>query len=187
MDSDRFDALSRRLSSRRTALTGLVGGVAAILGVSATKDVAAHNLAPACQKITDPVKRRKCLVRARRHKRQQHSCKPRPLAVTCANRCGRFQNNCRKAVNCTCAAGKLCMSNTSCSRFCHPVNLPCPPGCICGLFAVETPTTPHCIPASITSCAQLTQVCASSAECPPGHFCSTGSCPMNVCAPVCQV
>jgi hypothetical protein len=191
MESDRFDALARVFSSRRIAVFGLVGGVAALLGISAVEDAGAHNPGPACRKIPDPVKRRKCLARARRHKRKAHSCKPQPVAVTCANRCGSVRNSCRKAVPCTCPAGKTCLLNGSCNRICvvGGTILQCPAGCDCDVADIEGNV--HCMPESIAECEQVPMVCSSTAQCPLGHFCSTPSCGFggleSRCVPVCPI
>jgi hypothetical protein len=189
MDSDRFDALSRVLSSRRAALTGVLGGVAALLGLPRVEEASAHNPIPACQKLADPTKRQACLRRARRHNRKQHSCKAKPLAVTCADgRCGPRRNNCRRQVSCPCASGKLCLGNRTCSRFCG-LSVPCPPGCACGAPDISGSLI-HCLPLTISDCPQVPQVCTSSTECPFGHYCGRTVCGPGMteqgrCIPVC--
>lgn len=65
MDSDRFDILTRMLSSRRLTLTGLLGGLTALLALRSGEDAAAHDPIPACRKIDNPERRRDCLRRAR--------------------------------------------------------------------------------------------------------------------------
>jgi hypothetical protein len=188
MDESRFDALTRRLSSRRVALGGLLGGLAALLRV-APKEADAHNPIPDCKTVKDPRKRLACLRRARRHNRNQHSCKPQPRAVTCNNRCGTTQNNCKKRVNCTCPAGKTCLRNQGCDRSCTVFGEPgdCPVGCWCGIRLVEAPTTRLCVSIAVTQCEQAIIPCVTSANCPRGHFCGLTTCevPTTRCLPNC--
>lgn len=169
MDSNQFDALTRTVGSRRTALTGLLGGsLAALLSVPAVEDASAHDPAQACRRLADLAKRRRCLARARRHKRKRHTCRPQPAAVTCAGRCGGIRNNCGKPVACSCPPGRLCVANKSCNRFCEPGTLACPAGCICGIVHADDGAPPHCMPSGINDCAQVPRVCATTAECPVG-------------------
>jgi hypothetical protein len=138
MDSARFDALTRVLSSRRTAMIGALGGLAALLSLPGS-DADAHNPVPACNKIKNSARRRACLRRARQHNRS-HICRPQPPSVTCANRCGPILDNCRKQVNCTC-----------------PANQPCDLGsgtCICLTDGQNCTSAPQCCQETIpTSCA----------------------------------
>lgn len=188
MESKQFDALTRTFSSRRTALGTLLGGMAALLSLAGPEVTSAHNPGPTCQKLSDPVKRRQCRARARRHIRKRHTCRPQPVAVTCAGRCGQTQNNCRQPVICTCPAGKTCLDNGSCSRACIAggtvVN--CPAGCFCGVAALGGDV--HCVPDGINDCALVPLVCTSTAQCPAGHFCSTPVCSgTSRCVPVCPI
>ena len=187
MDSKRFDALTRTLSSRRLVLAG---GVAALRGLIGAGDASAHNPVLACRKIEDPGKRRRCLRRAKQHSRLKHTCKALPVTVTCANRCGSTTNNCKKAVACACPPGKLCLLNDSCSRLCEGEVIPCPPTCNCGIPAVEGGT--HCFPAALEECQQVPQVCTSTSQCPIGHYCGIADCgPAGAlegrCIPVCSI
>lgn len=191
MDSDQFDALIRKLSTRRTALAGGIAGLAAILGLTRSEAASAHDPAAACRKLADPVKRRRCLNRARAHHRKQHSCQPQPVAVTCAGQCGTKLNNCRKPVTCTCSSGKACLPNGTCSRPCHPIQLPCPGNCFCARGPVENEDPGQCIPDG-GLCEQSPLVCTSTAECPVGHYCSPRICtgPSGLesrCVPICQL
>lgn len=108
MDDSRFDALTRTVGSRRT-----------VLSLDPADEVAAHNPVPDCHIIDVPERRRACLRRARRHHRQQHTCRPQSPAVTCGGRCGTARvNNCDKKVSCACPAGKACLGNGSCVEAC---------------------------------------------------------------------
>lgn len=186
MNAKQFDARTRGLSSRRTALTAGFGGLATLFGLAGPTPAGAHDPSAACRKLPDPGQRRKCLARAKRHKRKQHTCRPQPVAVTCANRCGAARNNCRKAVSCTCPTGKVCLENGSCNRICSVGGtlVPCPVGCECGLAGLDGQA--HCIPNTIEECEQVPMVCTSTAQCPLGHFCSTPVCNgQSRCIPVC--
>jgi hypothetical protein len=190
VDDAHFDALTRSLRSRRAAVTGLLGGLAAMLGLG--DDANAHNPAPACRRLTDPARRRRCQRRARAHHRNRHVCKPRPVAVTCRNRCGGTRNNCRHKVSCTCPAGKLCLPNQSCSQACTPASPVCPAGCYCFSTQLVETSQHQCVPQGISDCAQIPQRCTSSAECPFGQFCGTTACSPSGddeerCIPVCPV
>jgi hypothetical protein len=146
---------------------------------------------PRCRRIKDPANRRRCLRNARRHNQQQHSCKPQPIAITCAGgRCGSALDNCRKPVTCpSCAAGKSCVAeNGSCSQSCDIFGPDiCPAGCSCSVQPA-TGGSAQCVPAgAFFPCEQIPQVCTSTAQCPLGSFCGamTGVCGTNRCVPVC--
>lgn len=176
MDSDRFDALTRLLSSRRAALTGLVGVAATLVGLAAVADVSAHNPTAACRRLPTPAKRRACRRRARRHNRT-HRCRPRPATEICARlgRCsGVAVNNCRKRINCTCPAGKRCLSNGSCAAICGPGFPDCTGDCGCS--GPEVGGGFICRPATVSQCEQVPEVCTTTADCPLGSFCFSQAC-----------
>ena len=178
MESNQFDNLTRKMAVRRMALLGLAGGIVGLLGLSGGEEAGAHNPLPNCRRIGDPDQRRKCLRRARAHKRKQHSCRPQPVAITCANRCGSVRDNCRKGVNCACPAGKTGLVNNGCSRTCDETLLSCPVGCTCGVRLIED-DTPHCFSAAVAECTQVPQICTSTAQCPTGQFCGQVFCGPN--------
>jgi hypothetical protein len=191
MDSVRFDAISRALSSRRTALSGVLGGVAALLGIPAAQEADAHNAAARCRRLPEPAKRRACLRRARNHNRT-HRCRPRPPAAVCASlgRCrGTAVNNCGRRVTCACPAGKRCLINGSCARTCDGNPTGCPTGCVC--TGPEVGGGAHCTPSATADCDLLPQVCVTTADCPQGFFCHSEACTLpggareNRCMPVC--
>jgi len=120
MDVDRFDALSRSLStagSRRCALTALVSGTLGLFGAQA-EETAAKN----CKKIKNKAKRKKCLAKAR--------CVPSCAGKVCGDDgCGGV---CGVACtgNLTCDNGTcLCPPGQGCGTAC------CPPGqgCVGGI------------------------------------------------------
>jgi hypothetical protein len=192
MDSKRFDNVTRALSTRRLALTGLVGGVATLLGLTNADEASAHNAVVACRRIADSPRRQACLRGAKRHKRLKHSCKSQPVTVTCAVRCGNVPDNCGKGVTCSCPAGKSCLGNGSCSRTCAVPGDPgdCPAGCLCGSFALEGGV--QCRPRTIIQCEQVPQLCNATSQCPLGFFCGQTGCgpdsaPEGRCIPVCPI
>ena len=163
MDPSAFDALTRTLHARRTALTGVLGGVVGLLGLPG---------------ITD----------ARRQNKQQHSC----TEDTCCNRCGTTQDNRQKTVTCTCPAGKDCLANNGCNLTCTQSELTCVEGCTCGVPLAEKPAIIHCVPSPIFAsgikCGDFLP-CETSADCPRGYFCgeSSASCLTDICLPNCPV
>ncbi len=175
MDSERFDSLTRALTSRRTTLGGLLGGgLAVLLGLGAPNEVTAHDPLPACEKLLSAKNRRACRRRARAHIRQRHTCRPQTTAATCAGRCGIYRNNCRKAVTCPCAAGWECLSNRSCERLCTPPAPPCPTGCGCSRDTIEGGN--HCVPTGRDCVADTPQECTSTMQCPLGQHCQPTTC-----------
>lgn len=113
MDGTRFDAFTRILSSRRTALGGLLGGLTALLGLALPEDAAAHDFRARCRKIQDPPRRRACLRRARAHNRAHaRTCQPLSPAVVCPadpRHCAGVADGCGGLVTCPCPAGESCI------------------------------------------------------------------------------
>jgi hypothetical protein len=112
-------------------------------------------------------------------------CVPESPAATCNGRCGIWTNTCGQPVVCvTCPADRICLGNGSCAEVC--VFGSCPAGCECG-WSDEGPQTCY---TNVSTCLQIPQVCASTAECPPGQFCQGSSCgpggsQQNRCWPIC--
>lgn len=187
MDETQFDALTRTLSSRRTALTGLLSGVTALLGLDVPQEAEAHNPTARCRQLPTPAKRRACLRRARAHNRT-HRCRALPATFVCGERCGQTVfNNCGQLVTCSCPGGQTCLSNGSCAQVCG-FGLPdCPAGCGCSTPQVGGGS--HCN--RPLSCEQMVE-CESTAQCPLNHQCqetfcdSGGGDPVsNWCVPLC--
>ena len=178
MESDRFDRWTRSLSSRRSALTGVAGALAALLGLARPEAAAAHNFLARCRRIKNVRSRRACLRRARAHNRTHQSppppCVPQPVTTTCAGRCGVWRNNCNQEVACfTCPPGRDCLGNGSCAQTCTTDS--CPAGCSCSGGVTGPPR--YCI-RDVLSCTDVPQTCTSVAMCPVGMQCQ-----LTVCGP----
>ena len=185
MDDRRFDALTRSLSSRRSALGGLLGGVVTLVGVALPEESEAHTLGANCRRIKHLRRRRTCLRRARAHIR---TCHPQSPATTCAAGCGVRINNCGQTVPCPCPPGKECLSNGSCALTCDFYNGPhCPTGCYCP----HHPSTDGRLRCTASgNCTEQTPRCESTAQCPVGYHCQAVYCGgsfdlTNRCMPVC--
>ncbi len=178
MDQERFDTLTRTLSTRRKALGGLLGGVAGLLGLAA--DGAAHNALPACAKRKTARQQAACRRRARKHNRT-HQCQAQPLPTTCASRCGVWKNNCNQPTACyACPPGRSCLANGSCAEICTPGF--CPASCS-GCGYPNTEGVSACI-AAVGPCP--TVPCTRTADCPVGYHCQ--ACDRGgptVCFPLC--
>lgn len=119
MDGDQFDDLVRTLSSRRSALGGLVGsGVAMLLRLAGPDQAAAHNPLPACRRIKDKRKRARCIRRARRHNAtHQTPPPPPPCTPNCAGKsCG--SDGCSGSCG-SCSGTTTCVGGT-CQTTCTP-------------------------------------------------------------------
>lgn len=93
MDTERFDALTRMLASRRSLAGGMLAGTLAVaLGHGAT----AHNALPACRRIKDKRRRNACRRRARQHNaRHANQCLGHNVcAESGAAACGAPGNEC---------------------------------------------------------------------------------------------
>lgn len=107
MDDRRFDALTRALSSRRTALGSVAGTLAALLGLALPEEAESHNFLARCRRIKDPQRRRACLRRARAHNRR-HRLSPPPPPPPTPDQC-QGRNVCAQGNAATCgAAGNEC-------------------------------------------------------------------------------
>jgi hypothetical protein len=178
MDDSRFDAFTRTLSSRRTALGGLLGGVAALLGLDQPEEAAAHNYVARCRRKRDPVVRHWCLRQARNHNRRHRTCRSITLAEACRNvDCGVVTDGCGRRRDCGwCASVHACLSNNGCAYYCGSA-VPCPPGCICS---------------GEPECALCPQICLNRTDpnllCdanPPWYCTHTADCPIGYkCEPV---
>lgn len=194
MESRRFDTLTRLFGSRRSVLGSLLGGAAALAGLTSVDETAAHDAAARCRTLADPATRRRCLKRARAHNRR-HRCKPKSPATFCGGRCsGTAVDNCGKQITCpSCPAGRTCLGNNSCSRTCSVLGEPgaCPSGCRCGILALEGGV--DCIPTDLSCDNVSAQLCLTSAQCPIGFFCGAVACgsggngPEGRCLPICPL
>jgi hypothetical protein len=127
--------------------------------------------------------RRKKRHKHRKGRRQRHkTCKAKPIARTCAGKCGMLKNTCKKRIDCgpcacipstTCPAGSNCGTrDNGCGTGTHTCGGEC-----------RNPT-PVCV-------ANVCTACSTDAPCPAGFVCQAGRCtactvtcdaPNHVCA-----
>src|SRR5688500_2145816 len=78
MDTQKFDALTRRLAdgqtrslrtagSRRPVLVGLLAGAIGLLDWGEAEEAGAHNILKKCKKIKDKAKKKACVKKAKKH------------------------------------------------------------------------------------------------------------------------
>jgi hypothetical protein len=204
MDGSQFDTLLRGLTtarSRRGAVLGLLGGTLGLLGFSDTeakkhkkkKKKHGGGSPPPSPPVSPPTSG--CQPHCQGKQCGDDGCGsvcggcgtgqvctsgtcciPEPVGNTCAGRCGTWTNNCGQSVPCAaCPAGKVCLSNGSCSTPCPNFGV-CPAGCSC--------TPPNGEGAQIcaqneASCADLPQPCTTTTDCPVGQHCITTGCGQN--------
>jgi hypothetical protein len=194
MDSRQFDTLTRALSeagSRRGLLAvlsalPLLGGLAALINLDEVGGKGHHKRhKPAHHARLSAAKKHK----KRKHKkRKQKKCKPRPLAQTCAGKCGTVLNNCKKSVDCDpcdcdppCGACETCSDALTCE--------PCEPCCgdVCCLHAdavCHATTAACCVPDTKAQtcngqCGDVVNNCGGTVNC--------GPCVCEPACPACQV
>jgi hypothetical protein len=114
--------------------------------------------------------------RKRKKKKRKKSCSSESPAITCAGRCGTVQDNCQQAVECLpCPDGQFCLSNGICAIYCGPGGSTCPGQCGCPSW----PTTEGALLCGVPlpgSCADIPQVCQSTADCSLGSICQLAPC-----------
>lgn len=148
MDSGRFDALTRRVGTRRGILAAALGGVP-LLGP----------LADATAKKRR--RRRRCRIRVAKLR-----------ADTCAIF---YMRSCRGKKDVTrrakCQAGKICLSNNSCGLTCAATDdCPAEGGCTCSTSA------PRVCLAAFTTCDDVPTTCETTADCPLYAVCEETDC-----------
>ena len=189
MDDHRFDAFTRSPSSRRTALGGLLGGVATLLGLALPEEAEAHNFLPRCRKIKDAPRRRACIRRARAHNRKHAlsnstppPCVSQSLAITCGPGCGVRVDNCGRLVTCSCAPNQVCLNNGTCALSCAAAACPAPCDCLDDNVCLDQSNT----------CGGA--LCGPGGSCPRGFKCFVAGCDEDAngdtvfsshCIPVC--
>jgi hypothetical protein len=194
MHADRFDALARFLTpvgSRRAALTVVLGGALATLGLDTTeaRKNRKKKSCPPCKKR----KKGKCKKKlpdgtacaggsCQGGRCLAAPCVPQDPASVCAAGCGSRRDSCGAAIVCLCPTGQVCLSNGSCATRCNPGT--CPTGCGCSDPSAEGPR--HCGRGG-TGCQSIPQSCTSTAECPLGEHCQeTVFCGLGKrCVPLC--
>jgi hypothetical protein len=96
MDAVRFaDALRRWGTSRRSVLGTGLGALLGLAGITAGET-------------------RKKKKHKKKGKKKPQQCVARPVAQTCAGKCGSAVDNCGAAVSCSCPAGQCCNGKGSC-------------------------------------------------------------------------
>lgn len=171
MDARHFDQLARTLAqaSHRRGL----------LGVLAALPLLGSLLAFLERVETADAKRRK-----RKRKRKKKKCKARSKARTCANRCGRVKNNCKKKVNCgpcDCGGGcpvcKTCNARTGVCEpdpgkerdACGTPGQVCQADGTCACDAGSCPAGQHCQGAvCVCDSGSCAGCCDEAGECQPG-------------------
>lgn len=136
MDVDRFDALSRSLSttpSRRGALRLLTGSIFGGLITLGSRDIEAHNAKSACKKKSGKAKK-KCLKKAKKHAASHttvtSTCTPNCGGKTCGDDgCG---GSCGPCTGGSCSGGACVCTNglVACGSRCAMGNgslVSCPP------------------------------------------------------------
>lgn len=209
MDANRFDRLARAFAMVRTRRAGLrllaALPLAGLLPLLFTDDEsAAKRRKKGNQRKTRRVggenhkhaHRRRKHNMPRRHKdknkkrKKKESCKPEPLAQTCAEQCGTVQNNCQQAVDCgSCACDPPCAICLTCnaeSVQCEPdpaqVGAPCGDGLLCqdnGACACQGDSCGGCRACEDGQCViDPSVVCAPLDPCHEAGVCDpeTGAC-----------
>ncbi|MDQ2653905.1 MAG: PA14 domain-containing protein [Chloroflexota bacterium] len=97
MDGPRFDAFTLALTKpgpRRKVLRGLVAGALSVTMPFADETATAHNIMAKCQSMPFGKKRKRCIRKARKHRRW-HKLYDQPALPTCASNLytGRYFNN----------------------------------------------------------------------------------------------
>lgn len=193
MENDRFDALTRTFASRRSALGGLLGGLAAVLGFTQPEEADAHNFLPRCRKIKDAPRRRACVRRARAHNRTHRSIPP-PCVPQCSGgkacvsgacACPPGQEDsggvCAVRPNCLSLRPDTdCQSNSECcSDVCSDAGGIAPGVCLRGAAGRPCNVSNDCKSLScvgfVCQCSGSGGECSNTPDCCSG-FCNGGAC-----------
>lgn len=160
MDTDRFDALTRRAGSRRGILAAALGGIS-VLGLRAEGSA----------------KKR----RRRRNKKHCARIRYRLRPDTCPTL---RTNTCGGKKRIKCQSGKTCLANKSCGVSCA-ADTDCPAsGCTCST------SEPNVCLAPFTACEDVPTACETTADCPIYSVCEATTCGASGsekrCRPFCQ-
>ena len=183
MDSRRFDAFTRTLSSRRSALAGLAAGVGALLGFALPEEANAHNFLARCRRIRHPGRRGRCLRQAQEHNFRHRYCRILAPREACSRvDCGIVRDGCGNATDCgPCASVHTCSSNNSCAFSClFPGRQGgCPDGCTCSSERDSVTGDLHCLndlDPNLQCNALPPTYCTSTTDCRIGYKCEPVPC-----------
>ena len=89
MDTRRFDALTKALTaagSRRRAVAALLGGALGLMAGRGDEGADAHDSSKRCKNIPDKKKRKKCVKKAKAHKKWHETNACRGEGQLCGSR-----------------------------------------------------------------------------------------------------
>ena len=170
MDVDRFDHITRLLTSSPSRRATVGTALGTLLGVL--------HPGPAAAK-----KRKKC---GPCKKRKKGKCKPKPNGTACSSdgkvcQGGRCRCRASCSIDADCCDDQECLSSDSCAKPCTSF-ADCPFGCACFLGAEQER---FCVQDVI--CPDIPQACAGTSVCPSGQACFITACSPNPnrCIPLC--
>jgi hypothetical protein len=112
MDARRFDRLARALTEAGTR-RGLLGILCALPLLGGFLAVLDPDDAEARGRRRRRKKSHKHGKGKGRHRKGKRKCKAHPKTRTCAGKCGKIKNNCKKTIDCgACACGQACSGDT---------------------------------------------------------------------------
>lgn len=182
MDSRRFDAFTRTLSSRRSALAGLAAGVGALLGFALPEEAEAHNFLARCRRIRHPGRRGRCLRQAQEHNFRHRYCQIVAPREACSRvDCGTVRDACGAVRYCgNCGPGYACLSNGGCPLVCEARDFEaaCPDFCACSDYPEVDTGDSHCVfpDPPVNICTNAPEPCQTSADCVPSRECQRVPC-----------
>ena len=204
MDADRFDRLTITLTataSRRLALRGLIGALAAMLrsvtpvSALAVKGGAAGNRAivggGGHRRRHDPNHHHH-----HHHRKKDRHCRPKSQSTLCQGKCDQIiEDGCGGKVDCTCQGGSVCApANGECcqpDQLCAGKSVCCPQGEVCGPGDACCLSERACFPSGVCcpagtectrgggTCCLIERICRTGGV--PASCCPSGQCVNGVC------